>query len=282
MLISSVFARSVVGSWSLETRALVAALLVAVAASLLGRTRRARFLVPVAPGLGLLAGWMAVVGFPIRPAGLVSHLPMIALVATLCQPVAEARTLGRPAWPVAALLALICAWWLVEAPHLTIPTWHEGLTMLALVAWITAIAWLATDADPFRVAAASIALSASLHAVGAAAIWSVLALGAAPASLGAAIVRPGSWSKAPPPLALSTAMAAMAAAGSLAIGRLPHGRIGPIDVACLALPATLGLAAWITRRFRRPTALGLALAALLACGTVVLIAFSAAALNRLR
>jgi hypothetical protein len=152
------------------------------------------------------------------------------------------------------------------------------LEILAVAAWLCAIAWLALGSDPWRIAASAAALAVALHAVGAASPWQSVALVPAAAAIGS--LAPAS--KTAFVLSPGICVAAGSAAAILATGRMPHGRFGPVEAACLAVPACWWLAGRISRKFRRPGGLQRAVAGVLAFALVSLVALSAAALARLR
>jgi hypothetical protein len=225
---------------------------------------------------------MLLAGLSLKFSGPLSRLPAMALAAIVGQAILGAKPHPKLAPAVAIVLSVLCAWWLCGAPHSAIPPWREGLKILVIAVWFLAIVWLALESDPWQTAAAAAALAVSWyavgHAVGATSPWPMLALVPAAAAIGSL----GQGTKLAFLLPAWIAIAAAAAAASLAAGRMPHGRFGPVEVACLAAPVSFWLAGWIAKKFRRPGALHRALTGVLVFGLVSLLAFSGAALAGLR
>ena len=129
---------------------------------------------------------------------------------------------------------------------------------------------LTTDAvDPLRLALTGLTMAASFHVAMLPSVWVQLALVPAVASLALFALRP-----APGLVALPIAVD-IAAAGGLAVvsfGRLPHLRVGPVDVAVVAPLFALWLAPHLASRIgfagRAAATSARVLAALIATGGV--------------
>jgi hypothetical protein len=221
------------------------ALAVALALALAGRFTRSGWLAAAAGGGGVVAGWFALGGriwvTYARPS--VDHLALPAAVALLVGLFGE--RLGRNRGPLIALLltAAVIGWWLCGAPRSQaelLPVWPVGLgAALAVVLFGRALA--GDSAEPMQLALAGLAMALSFHIVALPPIWMQLALVPALAAL-ALLALP-----APPGLAALPIAADIAAVAGLAVidfGRLPHPRVGAVDVAAAA-PL---LAVWLTPR----------------------------------
>ncbi|MBV9785963.1 MAG: hypothetical protein JO264_19345 [Acidisphaera sp.] len=254
-------------------RAPLIALAVALAAAVAARVLRARASGLAAGGLGMAAGWAAVAGIALMPRSLPARLPLLALGAVAGALVLARLRRGRRAGLIA--LALLGGWWLAGAPRTGAGLRLDWPAAAVGAAWIGATAWLLGEAEAPVLIAASLALAAALHAVGTTA-WPLLALVPGAAALGAAAA------PAVESLPGVIGLGAAAAAAALAAGRLTHGRLGAVDVACLAPLATAWLAGRLLPRLRGLRGAAELGSALLALLLVALLAFSAAALAGLR
>jgi hypothetical protein len=218
-----------------EFRAPLFALGVALALRLAGVALKRDWLVALACGGGLLAGWWVLTGHGfsadalLAPHSAAGRLILVALAGALVALASAMALAGRGLMPV--VLALFTGWWLSGGPHSLAGlerTWPV-LTCVALVVW--AACRLLEDGDFWRALAAALALCVSLFAVGAGPFWLLLAL--VPAASLVALAPGGRM----PTGALLPAAAGMMAAGSAAVlvaGRLPHEGIGRIDIAAAA------------------------------------------------
>jgi hypothetical protein len=246
-----------------------AALALAVAA----RFMRSGLLGTAAGGAGVVAGWYAIGGRVwvtyTRPS--VDHLAFAAAVALVIAILCEWLGRNRGALFALLLTAVFIGWWLCGAPRNQpelVQVWPIGLGVgIAMVLYARS---LATDAlDPLRLALTGLTMAASFHVVMLPPIWTQLALVPALASL-ALFALP-----AVPGLAALPIAADIAAVGSLAVidfGRLPHLRIGAVDVAAVAPLLALWLTPHLTSRVRfagrAATVIAGVLAALVATGIV--------------
>ena len=247
----------------------VAALALAVAA----RFMRSGLLGAVAGGAGVVAGWYVIGGrlsvTYTRPS--VDHLAFAAAVALAIAILCEWLGRNRGA-PFALLLtAVFIGWWLCGAPRNQpelLQAWPIGLGVAVAVALYAR--GQATDAPaPLRLALTGLTMAASFHVVMLPPIWTQLALVPALVSL-ALFALP-----AMPGLSALPIAADIATVGSLAVidfGRLPHLRIGAVDVAAAAPLLALWLTPHLTGRLqfagRAATATAGVLAALVATGVV--------------
>jgi hypothetical protein len=246
---------------------------VALALAVAARFMRSGLLGAAAGGAGVVAGWYAIGGrlwvTYARPS--VDHLAFAAAVvlaiAILC------AWLGRNPGALFALLltAVFIGWWLCGAPRNQpdlLQAWPIGLGVAVAVALY--VRSLATDApDPLRLALTGLTMAASFYIVTLPAIWTQLALVPALGSL-ALFALPAISGLAALPIA-----ADIATVGSLAVidfGRLPHLRVGAVDVAAAAPLLALWLTPRLTGRLqfagRAATATAGVLAALAATGVV--------------
>jgi hypothetical protein len=271
--------RLIAGEW----RGVALALLVAAASAWLGARRRWRALVLAACGLGVLAGWTAVLGLAER-----RFLPL-ALAALGVVLLGAARPPGRAAkghgqgtnrWVLALLGLLACCagWWLAGAPRGTggiIAAWKAEAVTLGLV---VALGVPLLGADRWRVAACAAGLASAFGAIGGAGHAPVLAFVLAAAALGARGL-------ARPEIGLLPAIVGiglLAASAILVNGRLLHGHAAPVQAVVLAPLATHWFASRFLPRLRRAGGAAPALASLAALLLTTLLGFSAAALAGLR
>jgi hypothetical protein len=246
-----------------------AALALAVAARLM----RSGLLGAAAGGAGVVVGWYVIGGrlwvTYARPS--VDHLAFAAAVALAIAILCEWMGRNRGALFALLLTAVFIGWWLCGAPRNQpdlLQAWPISLGAAVAVALYARS--LATDAlDPLRLALTGLTMAASFHIVMLPAVWVQLALVPALASL-ALFALP-----AMPGLAALPIAADIATVGSLAVidfGRLPHLRIGPVDVAAVAPLLALWLTPHLTSRVRfagrAATATAGVLAALAATGVV--------------
>ena len=247
----------------------VAALALAVAA----RVMRSGLLGAAAGGAGVVAGWYAIGGrlwvTYARPS--VDHLAFAAAVALAIAILCEWLGRNRGALFALLLTAVFIGWWLCGAPRNQpelLQAWPIGLGVaIAVVLFARS---LATDApDPLRLALTGLTMAAAFHVVMLPAIWTQLGLVPALAAL-ALFALP-----AVPALAALPIAADIATVGSLAVidfGRLPHLRVGAVDVAVVAPLLALWLTPRLTGRLqfagRAATATAGVLAALVATGVV--------------
>jgi hypothetical protein len=232
-----------------------AAFLAGLALRLLGRGRA-----PLAAGLALLAGWLALTLpgplWPVDPLGRLPGLAVLVLAYTALAP--------RLRWFAPLLLAAVAAWWLRGAPL--------GGAALASVVPVLLGLWAATaialrlgrrDQGWTNIAAAA-ALAAAIAVSGGAMHWARAAL--VPACAGLALL----GLDAAVPLQLGTVL--VAAATVVASDR---GRFLPIDAAA-ATPLLVWFAA--PRLQPRLSQAGPALAGLLAAGAAVALVWGGIAL----
>jgi len=263
---------------SAEWRPALVGFVVTLAAALGGRLLRIDLLALAACGLGVAAGW-AVPTHPLAAApSLPDRLPEMALLALLFACVDEARSHLRGRYAMLLGLALVGGWWLGGAAHSQAGLLHAWVSIAILAGWIAAAALLFAEADAWCVAAAALALWAALQAVGAPAIWPLLALVPAAAALGTFAGRAQERALLP----ASVGIGAVAGGAVALAGVLRHGRIGPIELAALAPFIVAWWSARLLPRLRRLGSAAPPAASVLALVGVVLIAYSAAALSGLR
>jgi hypothetical protein len=245
---------------------------VALALAFAARFMRSGLLSAAACGAGVVAGWYAITGrlWVTLPHPSVDHLPLVAAAALGIGVLCAWLGRNRGALPGLILTAAFTAWWLAGAPRNRpdlVQVWPVGLGVGIAVALYARS--LATEApDPLRLALTGLTMAAAFHIVMLPSIWTQLALMPALASL-ALFALP-----AVPGLAALPIAADIAAVGSLAViefGRLPHLRVGPVDIAAIAPLLALWLAPHLTSRLRfagrAATTGGSVLAALIATGT---------------
>jgi hypothetical protein len=224
---------------------------VALALAFAARFLRSGLLATAACGAGVVAGWCAITGRPwvTSPRPSVDHLPIVAAVALgvglLCAWLGRSRgmLLG------VMLTAAFTGWWLCGAPRNRpdlLQAWPIGLGVgIAVVLYARGMA--ADAPDPLRLALTALTMAASFHVVMLPPMWTQLALVPALVSL-ALFALPA----VPAPAALPIA-ADIAAIGCLAVidfGRLPHLRVGAVDVAAVTPLLALWLAPHLTGRLR--------------------------------
>jgi hypothetical protein len=236
-----------------------------------GRFTRSGLLGAAAGGAGVIAGWYAItdrLGVP-APRTSVDRLIAVAAVALVIGVVCMWLGRNRGALPGLLLAAACAAWWLSGAPRTEADLMQAWPIALGVgVAVLLYAGGLATDAPiPLGLTLTGLTMAASFHIVMLPPIWIQLALVPALASL-ALFALP-----AMPGLAALPIVADMAAVGSLAVidfGRLPHLRVGPVDIAAAAPLLALWLVPHLTGRLRvagRAASAGAGvLAALLAVG----------------
>jgi hypothetical protein len=261
-----------------DWRGALVALVAALALAIGGRVLRLPALGFAASALGIAAGWAWMTHPFAWPAGLADRLPEVALLALAVAYLEQARSLQRIRVPLILAFALISGWWLAGAPRSMAGLVQAWVSIAIPTGLIAASALLMSEPDAWGLAAASLALAAALHAVSAPAIWALLALVPAAATLGA-LAAPG---RERPPLPAAAGIGAVAGGAVAMAVLMRHARIGPIGLAALA-PL---LAAWwsvrLARRFRLLGRAAPAAAAILSLVGVVLLAYSAAALAGLR
>ncbi|WP_137124873.1 hypothetical protein [Roseomonas sp. HF4] len=202
--------------------AAAAALAWALAARLAGRPR----VLAAAAGVGLLAGFVAVLGVTLAsPRQLLERLPALVAIGLLAGAVASARPRPVAAFGVAAGL-IGGAWWLAGAPMHPQDLLRGAAAMAAVLAGMVVAWWRGAGAWPMASAWAALALGLGLAAARgpylALAFAGLAAIGAAALARGAA----GPASRMP----FALALAALAAVPVLARG-------APADVAAAAAPA---------------------------------------------
>jgi hypothetical protein len=246
----------------------------ALGLALASRFSRSGLLAAAAGGTGVVAGWYAVGGrlwiTLSRPsAGDLAAVAAVALATGLLATQLGGRNRGVVLGSL--LAAAVAGWWLCGAPRSQLDllrSWPIGLGVGVAVLLYVRI--LATDAlDPLRLALTGLTMAASFHVAMLPAVWVQLALVPAVASL-ALLALPAAPGLVAFPIAVD-----IAAAGSLAVisfGRLPHLRVGPVDVAVVAPLFALWLTPHLASRIgfvgrAAATSAGM-LAALIATGGV--------------
>lgn len=220
--------------------AALAALMVAV----LARVLRRPGLAGAAAGIGLVAGFVAVLGgISASPRQLIERLPLLAALG-----LAAGLLAARPGrWTGAAGVALgvsVGAWWMVGAP-LHAPDLLRAAPVLAGLLVAMSLAW-SRGGGVAAMAPAWAVLAAGLWAATARGPHLALALAGLGALAGALPWRGAIGHAARLPLAL--ALAGIAAVPLVA-------RAAPADMAAAAGPALALLAGpWVSRRLRMPGA----------------------------
>jgi hypothetical protein len=261
-----------------EWRVARVAFLVAVVAVIAARLLRLPALAAAACGLGAAAGWAVLSNLPAWPHTMADRLPELALLALLFAYLAELpRFRGSPPAMI-AVLGLLSGWWLAGAPQSLAALGHAWPSIAIVAAWTGAVALLLAEADGWRVAAAAFALWAALHAIDAPTIWILLALVPAGAALGALPASGGPLTRLP----AAAGTGAVAGGAVAAAGLLRHGRVGPLEFACLAPLAVALVGARLLPRLHRLGGVAMPVAGLLALLGVVLLTYTAAALAGLR
>jgi hypothetical protein len=257
-----------------EFRGPLFGLATALGLALASRFLRSSLLAVGAGGAGVVAGWYAVGGrlwvTPARPsAGDLASVAAVALAIGLLSVWLGGRNRGVVFG--ALLAAAVTGWWLAGAPRSPpdlLRAWPAGLC--AGVAVLLYARGLAADVpDPLRLALTGLTMAASFHVAMLPPVWVQLALVPAAASLALFALPPV------PGLAALPIAVDIAAVGSLAVidfGRLPHLRVGPVDVAAVAPLFALWLAPHLASRIgfagRAAMASARVLAALIATGGV--------------
>lgn len=254
------------------------AFLVAVLAAIIARLVRLPALGAAACGLGVAAGWAVLSNLPAWPHAMPDRMPELALLALLFAYLAELPTFRVSLPAMIAVLALLSGWWLAGAPRSLAGLEHSWSAIAIVAAWTAATALLLAEADGWRVAAAAFALWAALHAIDAPTIWILLALVPAGAALGSLPAAGSPLTR----LAAAAGTGAVAGGAVAAAGLLRHGRVGPLEFACLAPLAVAWIGARILPRLRRLGGAAMPVAGVLALLGVVLLTFTAAALAGLR
>ncbi len=258
-----------------DWRAVLVAALVALAIVLLGRMLRLRRLEQAASGLGLAAGWSVLVGASLLARTLPGRLPALALLIEVLTGLGASPVLARLRAPMLVVAALISGWWLLGA---SVGAAQAPPGIAVITATTSAASLALAETDSWRVATASVALAAALHALAAPPLWPLLALVPAGAVLGG-LAAPGRALANWPPAA---GIGAVAGAASVFAGRWTHGRAGPVDAAILAPLASAWLASRLAPRLRRTGGLAPVLAALLSLALVAFVIYALAALAGLR
>jgi hypothetical protein len=236
------------------------------------RFTRSGLLAAAACGAGVVAGWFAISGrlWVTSPRSSVDRLTVVAAVVLVIGLLCTWLGRNRGALLGLGLAAAFTAWWLCGAPRTQpdlLQAWPIALGVsLTVLLYVRSL----TDApEPLRLVLTGLTMAASFHVVMLPPIWIQLALVPALAAL-ALFALP-----ATPGLVALPIAADIAAVGSLAainFGRLPHLRVGPVDVAAAAPLFALWLAPHLTGRFRfagrAAPASASVLAALLATGAV--------------
>jgi hypothetical protein len=230
-------------SW-VEVRPALLAAALALALLLAGGLLRRPRLQSAACGAGLLLGWGAVAGLA-RP-GVPGSLPLLALAALVAGLLADGLG-GRRSGPAAGVgVAVLCGWFLAGAPHSRVGI-SAALPALVLgsLATLLAVRALERARDPWRAAAAGLALLAGLMLAHAPAIWIAAALAALVSCLGwwarlrgAAVLLPS-----------AVGLAVPAVAAALGAGRPAGLSLTRTDLAALAPALALWLAGQLGRRF---------------------------------
>lgn len=248
--------------WGIGNGAIVAAG-VALAAALLGRWLGRPGLAAAAAGLGLAAGFAAVLGVvSASPRQLAERLPLLALLALAAG--GAAALARRPALRgfAFALGLVLGAWWMAGAP-LHLPDLRRAAPeALVLLAAMAVAAW--RGGAPQAPLAAWAGLAAGLYLAAARGPHLAFALAGLAALLAAL---PGRASGPASRLPLAVALVGVAAVPVLARG-------GAADLAAAAIPLAALLAGpWIGRRMPGPAGawVGPLLAALPMVGLVVLL-----------
>src|SRR4051812_33717192 len=211
------------------------ALGVALALVFAGRVLRSSLLAAAAGGTGVVAGWFAISGrrWDLWPRSSVDRLTLLAAVALVIGLLAE--RLGRSRGVMVGLLltGVFTGWWLGGAPRSQPDLLQDWPTCVAVgIASLLYARSLATDAPrPFVLAITGLTMAASFHVVMLPSVWIQLALVPAAASVALFAMPALSGLTALP---VGADIAAVAGLAVISFGRLPHLRVGPIEVAALA------------------------------------------------
>ena len=153
---------------------------VALALALVGRFLRTGLPAAAAGGAGVMAGWYAISGrlWVVTPRASVDDLALLAavllVIGLLCTRLGPGRGATIGIW----LAAAFAGWWLCGAPTHQVAlrsTWPIGLGVAAAVLLMTRML-TANVLDRLGMVLAGATLAASLHMVGAPAVWTMLAL----------------------------------------------------------------------------------------------------------
>jgi hypothetical protein len=223
---------------------------VALALAFVARFMRSGLLATTAGGAGVVAGWYAITGrvWATSPRPLVDHLPLVAAAALIIGVLCAWLGRSRGALLGLILTAAFTGWWLAGGPRNRpelVQAWPIGLGVGIAVALYARS--LIDAPDPLRLALTGLTMAAAFHVVMLPPLWTQLALVPALASL-ALFALP-----TVPGLAALPIAADIAAVGSLAViafGRLPHLRVGAVDMAAVAPLLALWLAPHLTGRLR--------------------------------
>ncbi len=253
-----------------QLRAPLIGFAVALGLTLAARVLRAGALAIVAAGVGVFAGWCVALGgvWITAPHSLPERLPLLAVGAVLIG-FATVRVAPRRGWLGLLAAALAAGWWLAGAPRTQaslLAVWQTALGVAAAVG-IAGHPVLARRLGSFSVAAAGLALAASLHLATAPVPWTTLALATGLAGL-PLVVLPGVAGLVLLPLA--TDIVATAAGADLTAGRLARGGLSAIDAATVSPLIVLWLAPALSGRLgqigRAAGPVGAVLAAAVAVG----------------
>lgn len=234
-----------------EWRGFAVAAAVALLVAGVGRLLKRPRLAAAAAGIGLAAGFAAVLGVVnASPRQLAERLPALAILALVAGVVAAVPRRGFRLAGLAAGAAL-GAWWMAGAPLARADLVRAAPEALALLAAMAAVTWRGAAVPGMTVAWA--ALAAGLVAAGARGPQPAFALAGMGAALGAALLRG----------ALGPAGRVPLAVGLVGVAAVPLlARAAPADIAAAAAPALaliagpaaarwlgrwlgLGLAAWL-------------------------------------
>ncbi len=238
-------------------RGMVVAAAVALVVNGIARLAKRERLAAAAAGIGLMAGFVAVLGIiNATPRQLAERLPLLAALGLAAGGLASLR--HRAARLAGVALGLLGgAWWMAGAPLHPATLLQAAPVALALLAGMGLAWWRGTAMGPMGWA--WVALAAGLMAAAARGPQAAFALAGLGAVLGAAAVRAVLGPAARLPLAVC--LAGVAAVPMVA-------RAAPADFAAAAAPALALLAGPLVggRLPRRLAGLGAAIAALPAIG----------------
>lgn len=222
---------------------------VALAGSLLFRTKTRGSWLPAIAALAALAGWALLV--PVSNLAQAGLSPRGGPAVLLAPAVAAVIGVGLAAWRggklgrwMPVLLALFAGWWLARASAGRTEFWRAWFVVALLAGALSR----AIAGQPARGLACALALWGGLVLASAPPVWIAAALVAA--FVWAGLLLSGSGAALP-----SAAMAALIGGADLAGGRLVRGRLDGTDLACLLAvlaPLLAGVAeARIGRRWGR-------------------------------
>lgn len=214
--------------WQPPLLALLVALLTRVAARAMHRPGLDHQAVPV----GALAAWVLLAGFDLSwHDSALQRLPMVALLLVVVSAIAASAPKIAQALPV--VTAVAAAWWLSSVPR-TRAALIDDLPELVIIAASTGLVMYRLRCAPvWTLLSAAVALAASLTLLGAPMPWQFAAMAVAAATV-ALMGRPASSADGAGDIGTAGAIALVAAAADIGVGKLPHGGLGPVDVACLA------------------------------------------------